>query len=72
MSEIKVGQVWQQPNGLRYVVTHMKMCDIHLIYNTGYCKEYPLSSIWDTYDDKLIAEYPSWQEAVNSKEFNSD
>ncbi len=72
MAKIEVGQIYKQPNGLRYVVTHMRIDNIHLIYNTGYCTQYPLSSMWDNNDDKLVAEYSSWQAAVNSKEFNGE
>lgn len=71
MSKIKVGQIYKQPNGLKYVVTHMRKYDIHLIYNTGYCTKYPLSDMRNNYDDRLVVEYLTWQEAVNSKEFNN-
>jgi len=66
---IKVGQVYKTPYGSRYIITYMGMYNIYLLYNNGYSMEYSLSSMMDNYDDKLIAEYPSWQEAVNSKEF---
>lgn len=50
----------------------MGMYNIYLLYNDGYCMEYSLSSMRNNYDDKLIAEYSTWQEAVNSKEFKND
>lgn len=77
---IKVGQVYkckqQLPDGI-YVVTKK---------NYKSCGRYPQYDVirqdgvvWDllpeTYFEKymeLIAEYPTWQEAVNSKEFRDD
>lgn len=66
---IKVGQIYKTPSGSRYIITYMGIYNIYLLYNDGYSMEYSLSSMKNNYDDKLIAEYPTWQEAVNSKEF---
>ena len=68
---IKVGQIYKTPSGSRYIITYMGMYNIYLLYNSGYSMDYSLSSMKKNHDDKLIAEYPTWQEAVNSKEFNN-
>ena len=69
---VKVGQIYKTPSGSRYIITSMGTFRISLLYDTGYCMEYSLSSMRNNYDDKLIAEYPTWQEAVNSKEFKGE
>ena len=69
---IKVGQIYKTPPGSRYVITFMGTYNVYLLYNSGYSMEYSISSMKNNYDDKLIAEYPTWQEAVNSKEFKND
>ena len=51
------------------MISHIADGDCFLIYNDGYtaCYENKESTfIFNT----LITEYPTWQEAVNSKEFN--
>ena len=71
---IKVGQVWQTSNDYKVVVTSTKEEDyvgqICIIYMDGYttdsCEENTFTFC------KLLAEYPTWQEAVNSKEFKND
>lgn len=70
--EIKVGQVYKTPSGPRYIVTDIGTYNVYLLYDTGYCMEYPLSSMRKNYNDKLVAEYSSWKDAVNSKEFNDE
>lgn len=69
---IKVGQIYKTPSGSRYIITYMGIYNIYLLYNDGYSMEYSLSSMKNNYDDKLIAEYSTWQEAVNSKEFKGE
>ena len=69
---IKVGQIYKTPSGSRYIVTYMGTYNIYLLYNTGYSLEYSISDMNNNYDDKLIAEYSSWQEAVNSSEFKGE
>ena len=69
---IKVGQIYKKPSGPKYIITYMGTYNIYLLYNDGYSMEYSLSSMKNNYDDKLIAEYPTWQEAVNSKEFEEE
>lgn len=75
---IKVGQVYEEPSqyGFKYVITKIRP------YNDEFIKKYYQAicddgSVFDKLfetdikQDKLIAEYPTWQEAVNSKEFNN-
>ena len=70
--KIKVGQIYKTPSGSRYIVTYMGTYNIYLLYNTGYSLEYSISDMNNNYDDKLIAEYSTWQEAVNSPEFKGE
>lgn len=63
---IKVGQIYKQVSGEKFVISYIADRDCFLIYNDGYTACYENKFIYDT----LIAEYPTWQEAVNSKEFN--
>ncbi|MBR6515454.1 MAG: hypothetical protein IKT40_01220 [Bacilli bacterium] len=69
---IKVGQIYKTESNSRYIVTYMGTYNIYLLYDNGYCMEYSISSMNNNYDDKLIAEYPTWQEAVNSPEFKGE
>lgn len=69
---IKVGQIYKTPSGPKYIITYMGTYNIYLLYNNGYSMKYSLSSMKKNYDDKLIAEYPTWQEAVNSEYFKND
>ena len=67
---IKVGQIRKDRFGL-YVVTNFDVEDYRftIIYQDGVVgnwSEEPLK------DDKLVAEYPTWQEAVNSPEFKGE
>ncbi len=72
MSKIKVGQIYGHRHAgenIIIVVTKIKVNGIfYCIKNNGTvgCR---WRSHFDNYD--LIAEYPTWQEAVNSKEFNN-
>jgi len=69
---IKVGQIYQAPHTKsKRVVTYTEE-DLGLLYSinkdgVSYACRY---NSWNDY--KLIAEYPTWQEAVNSKEFKND
>lgn len=73
MSEIKVGQVWQQENGEVFVVTFIEKHDEDAfgVYTDGYTASFSIRENWASsfIFNKLIAEFDSWQEAVNSKEF---
>ncbi len=68
---IKVGQIYKQQNGEFFVITqifHLKYMSV--IYPDGYVQVYDLEEKnQDFLFHKKIAEYPTWQEAVNSKEF---
>lgn len=73
MSKIKVGQVYKQSNNEIFVVTQILSGDVFIIYNDGYNASYPIDVNNNPFIfDKLIAEYPTWQEAVNSKEFKNE
>lgn len=68
MLKIKIGQIREDMYGL-YIITY---CEVErslysVIYHDGIIRHWSAASIKD---DILIAEYPTWQEAVNSKEFN--
>lgn len=71
---IKVGQIYDSDEGI-YVISkvwfNVSEDDnwSYVIYNDGTsdCWSYNLIRKYS----KLIAEYPTWQEAVNSKEFNN-
>lgn len=70
---IKVGQVYKQKNNEIFVVTQILDEDVFIIYNDGYNTTYPIDADNKPFIfDKLIAEYPTWQEAVNSPEFKGE
>ena len=71
---IKVGQIWKQSNGYKIVVTAINMdlsVGVTVIFQDGDVaykrKEDTEFSFYN-----LLAEYPTWQEAVNSKEFKNE
>lgn len=72
MSKIKVGQIYRYTD--YYLQTEQTIAVTYLFRFVACCLAYdgetlhlPLSNFEDY---TLIAEYPTWQEAVNSKEFN--
>jgi hypothetical protein len=75
MSKIKVGQIYKGSEGI-YVVTYIWSS---VTDNEEYFCSIDTNGIADGFtlvrlaegNHKLIAEYPTWQEAVNSKEFNN-
>ena len=84
---IKVGQIYKEVNFPLYVVTKVehsnfpKMDRVHYICRNGEVmggnrKKFEHSVKMGKIDKEnypvLIAEYPTWQEAVNSKEFKND
>lgn len=69
---IKVGQIYETKSGSRYIITYIGTYNIYLLYDDGYSMEYSISDMNNNYNDKLIAEYLTWQEAVNSSEFKGD
>lgn len=70
MSKIKVGQIYKD-NVLKCkgVITWVAMDNSRyfMVRQDGFFFQ---CTMFDK-DMKLIAEYPTWQEAVNSKEFNN-
>ena len=75
-TKIKPGQVWQQANGEVFVVTFIDVhtADNYIIYRDGYSTSYILRSNahWPFVFNNLLNEYPTWQEAINSKEFRGE
>ena len=66
---IKVGQIYKEEDGKRFVTTR-KIEDtdmFEIIYEDGRTNNHSIAWIADC---EFIAEYPTWKEAVNSKEFN--
>ena len=73
MLEIKVGQVYKQKNNEIFAVTLVEDGDVFLIYTDGYNVSYSIGEDNNAFIfDELLTEYPTWQEAVNSKEFNNE
>lgn len=74
---IKVGQIYKQKNKPKwrkyeddiFVISYISY-SVHTIYQSGVV-DYTSMRNWIEGDCELIAEYPTWQEAVNSKEFNN-
>lgn len=64
---IKVGQIRKDDFNL-YVITY-DLTNCAIVYRNGEVREYTEKLIEQ---DKLIAEYPTWQEAVNSPEFKGE
>lgn len=68
----KVGQIWKTLNNYKIAVTSIKEEDYYgevcIIYSDGYVFHTSQENDFDFHE--LVAEYPTWQEAVNSKEFN--
>lgn len=69
---IKVGQIYKSYDG-RMVITqinkHTNSLRYDYIYNDGMTCSYMQESEVLSPGTELIAEYPTWQEAVASKEF---
>lgn len=65
---IKVGQIYRTDEQI-VVVSFYRKGQIGIIYNDGY-----VINIFNDIisNSELIAEYPTWQEAVNSKEFKEN
>ena len=75
MSKIKVGQIYKRVDDI-YVITKTfyNGCSgeyrAYVVYNDGTSDDWSYEFISEY--SKLIAEYPTWQEAVNSKEFKDE
>lgn len=70
---IKAGQIYKNKN-LIYAITfvgigYQRSKQVQVITSNGFTYSWPYIKA-ERYRGKLIAEYPTWQEAVNSKEFN--
>ena len=66
---IKVGQIYK--SNLTFairVITFIDDSEVSLIHPDGYVDRWTFDDIANT-NWELLAEYPTWQEAVNSKEF---
>lgn len=66
---IKVGQVYQTERLEIVLITRVVGFHFYIITPSGMTGEFNniFKDVWSYW--KLIAEYPTWQEAVNSKEF---
>lgn len=69
---IKVGQIYKERGTLNiWVITKCNGRECNIICQDGDCYYgYVPHYFWEKLE--LIAEYPTWQEAVNSKEFKND
>ena len=66
---IKIGQIYRNyATDTIYVISNM-INGISIIFSDGSCGRTPKTNISEAV---LLAEYPTWQEAVNSKEFNNE
>lgn len=68
---IKVGQIYRNkyfPN-IKIIITQENLAGFNIVYTDGSVQK---SVKVDEFDNGWIfeKEYPTWQEAVNSKEFN--
>lgn len=76
---IKAGQIYQEPSkyGFKYLITKVIPDNDEGIkkHYCGICDDgYVFDKLFeiDIKQDKLIAEYTTWQEAVNSEEFKGE
>lgn len=74
---IRAGQIYKQKNkpawrkydAEMFVISNISFNTVNIIYNDG-TVDY-VGYEWVKGDCELIAEYDTWQTAVNSKEFNN-
>lgn len=77
MNNIKAGQVYKDGKEHdAFVVSKVRQLEdywlVTTIHSDGFACDCPAGSLDDMPEDyELIAEYPTWQEAINSKEFNN-
>lgn len=69
---IKEGQIYEYEGGERFVLTNISNKRLCAIYQSGVVINLERFSPQMRVYGKLIAEYPTWREAVNSKEFRND
>lgn len=69
---VKVGQIYRHKyfSNIKIVITQENLGGFNIVYTDGSLQK---SVKVDEFDCSWIfeAEYPTWQEAVNSKEFNN-
>ena len=75
MSEIKVGQIYKYENVGLFVISNIQDIDdefynVTIIWQDGSAETFKAIRKSMQIYGKFVAEYPTWQEAVNSKEFN--
>ena len=75
-TEIKPGQVWQQENGEVFVVTFIDKhtADTYITYRDGYSASFIVrqDANWPFVFNKLLKEFPTYLDAMNSKEFRGE
>lgn len=72
---IKVGQIYKTRDGIMVITQinkHLNSLRYDYIYNDGMTLSYMREDEVLSPDTELIAEYPTWQEAVNSNEFKGE
>lgn len=72
---IKVGQIYKTHDGIMVITQinkHINSLRYDYIYNDGMTLSYMREDEVLSPGTELIAEYPTWQEAVNSKEFKGE
>lgn len=72
---IKIGQIYEELSGIKWLITRIDPTldgvIVQIISDKGCVKYgYYVAAFFE--ERRLIAEYPTWQEAVNSKEFKND
>ena len=68
---IKIGQIYKDEDGWRLCITLYSPVDIYAVYHQGSVGNWHNKEAF-LLNKTLIAEYPTWQEAVNSKEFKGE
>jgi hypothetical protein len=66
---IKVGQIYKYDKDILFVISGITPTTLYGIFNNGVGNSFIIKN-FENIKWKMIAEYPTWQEAVNSKEFN--
>lgn len=69
---IEVGQIYEYESGERFVMTNITRKRLCAIYQSGVVINLERFSPQMRVYGKLIAEYSTWQEAVNSPEFKGE
>ncbi len=69
---IKEGQIYEYESGERFILTNISSKRLCAIYQSGVVINLERFSPQIRVYGKLIAEYPTRQEAVNSKEFRNE